>query len=233
MAKTIVSLYDDFATAQRVAQELVDAGFSRDNISVMANDATGEYGSQMGAEFDAESGASGAAAGAGMGATVGGIGGLLVGLGAIAIPGIGPVVAAGPLVTALVSAGVGAGVGAVTGGLVGALVDAGVPEEEAEYYVEGVRRGGALLTVQIPDGTDEQQAMLIINRHQPVDIRERASFWGTTGWTGFDPEATPYSTNDIAQERTSYSAYRRGSREGTGYGEDLRDDPNYRSRGWQ
>ncbi|MCL4298508.1 MAG: hypothetical protein KJ077_22415 [Anaerolineae bacterium] len=233
MAKTIVSLYDDFATAQRVAQDLVDAGFSRDNISVMANDAAGEYGNQMGTGFDAESNASGAATGAGVGATVGGIGGLLVGLGAIAIPGIGPVIAAGPLVTALASAAVGAGVGAVAGGLVGALVDAGVPEEEAEYYAEGVRRGGALLTVQIPDGGNEQQAMLIINRHQPVDIRERASYWGTTGWTGFDPDATPYSASDIAQERTSYRAYRSSSREGTGYGENPDNDPNYGSRGWR
>ena len=64
MAKTIVSLYDDFATAQQVAQELVDAGFSRDNISVMANDAAGEYGSQFGpSEFEATSDTAGCARG--------------------------------------------------------------------------------------------------------------------------------------------------------------------------
>jgi hypothetical protein len=63
MTNTIVSLYEDFATARRVAQDLVDAGFSRDHISVMSNDATGEYSSQMRTEFDSESDVGGAAIG--------------------------------------------------------------------------------------------------------------------------------------------------------------------------
>src|SRR6185503_10222365 len=147
--KTIVALYDDFATAQRATQELVAKGIDRGNISLVANDVAGEY-SQSVNDSDAAPvtlTADATAVGAGTGAVIGGIGGLLVGLGALAIPGIGPIIAAGPLVSALV----GAGVGAVTGGLVGALTSLGVPEAEAGYYAEGVRRGGALVTAQIPE----------------------------------------------------------------------------------
>jgi hypothetical protein len=191
MARTIVSLFDDFASAQRAAQDLIQAGFSRDKVSVVANDVSGEYGRQLGSDVAVtETGVSGAGAGAGIGAALGGIGGLLVGLGALAIPGIGPIVAAGPLIAALV----GAGVGAVTGGLVGALVDMGVPEEEAGYYAEGVRRGGALLTLRLEPNESEEQAMDIINRYQPVDIEQRSSQWRESGWSGFDPNAAPYTS---------------------------------------
>ena len=113
MARTVVAMYDDFSTASRVVDRLVDAGFDREAISLVANDAAREYETHVrsweaGAEVDD---ASGAATGAGIGAVIGGLGGLLVGMGVLAIPGIGPVLAAGPLVAALT----GAGVGALTG----------------------------------------------------------------------------------------------------------------------
>jgi|GEM_PF-152112 len=247
MARTIIRLYDDFATAQEVAHELVNTGFARDNISIMANDASGEYSRQIGSS---EADVSGAGAGAGIGAVLGGGVGLLVGAGALAIPGIGPVIAAGPVLSALATAGVGAGIGAVTGGLVGALVDIGVPEEEAEYYAEGVRRGGAILTIHAPDEAEER-AMNIINRSQSVDLDERASWWREQGWSSFDPNAAPYSAGDVAQERASYQAYSSnrspgnpsspGSRgwpevepapgEST-YRGDVTNNPGYRSEGW-
>jgi hypothetical protein len=207
-----------------VAQELIEAGFARENISIMANDASGEYGNLIGTDVEArEANVSGTAAGAGIGAALGGGVGLLVGLGALAIPGIGPVIAAGPVLSALATAGVGAGVGAVAGGLVGALVDMGVPEEEAEYYAEGVRRGGALLTVHTPDEA-EARAMHIINRSQAVDLDERSKWWRERGWRSFDPSATPYTPGDVAQEQASYQAYSSGR--------NLSDDPNAGSRGW-
>src|SRR6185437_13482826 len=92
--------------------------------------------------------ASGAGTGATTGAVLGGGAGLLAGLGMLAIPGVGPVVAAGWLVATLAGAGAGAAVGAAAGGLVGSLTAAGVPEREAHVYAEGVRRGSSLVTVR-------------------------------------------------------------------------------------
>jgi hypothetical protein len=136
MAKTVVGLFDDFNDAQRVVQELTNAGFSRNDISLVANDARGEYAglsrSVGGGKMDkteAEQAGSGALAGAGVGAALG----LLAGLAALAIPGIGPVIAAGPIATALGSTAIGAGLGAAAGGLVGPLVDAGVPRPGPSY----------------------------------------------------------------------------------------------------
>ncbi|KPV48230.1 hypothetical protein SE17_39190, partial [Kouleothrix aurantiaca] len=143
MAKTIVGLFDTSTEAQNVVQQLVDGGFSRDSISVLANNRDGYTPS------DTTATAEGAGAGAVGGGVLGGVLGLLVGVGALAIPGIGPVLAAGPLAAALGAAGastlVGAGIGAAAGGIIGALVGAGIPEEDAGFYAEGVRRGGTLV----------------------------------------------------------------------------------------
>jgi hypothetical protein len=205
MARTIVAIYDDFQAANSAVRELVDSGFPRDNISIIANSGRGEYTQGTAASGAATTGAAttgenvadetgaGAGVGAGIGAAIGGIGGLLVGLGALTIPGIGPVIAAGPLAVALstlTGAGVGAVAGGVTGGLLGALIGLGIPEEEAEYYAEGVRRGGVLLTVQADDFNTDQ-VIAVLNRHDPVDINERASQWRDEGWEGFNPEAGP------------------------------------------
>jgi uncharacterized protein (TIGR02271 family) len=207
MTNTLVALYDDMDTAHKVVRELRDAGISNDRISLVAHDVSGEYGRQLGGErARTDTGGDGAATGAGIGAVVGGIGGLLVGLGALAIPGIGPVIAAGSLGTALsalLGAGAGALAGGVAGGLIGALVDMGVPEEEAGYYAEGVRRGGALLTVEAED-TDVSRVRDLMNRHHPVDVQQRAQAWRQAGWTGYDAKAKPYSAAQITQERQQY-----------------------------
>jgi hypothetical protein len=207
MARTVVALYDDFTTANDVVRDLVDHGFAREDISLMASDAAGEYGRYLSDEtqvdYEPSATASAAGVGAGIGAVIGGLGGLLVGLGALAIPGIGPVVAAGPLAAALsglAGAGVGAVAGGVTGGLIGALVDMGLPEEEAQYYSEGVRRGGTLLTVQTADHMADQ-ARDVMNRYNPVDLNERVSSWRERGWTGYDPDAEPYEIDEIERER--------------------------------
>ncbi len=175
MARTVVGVYDDREQAQRVVQDLVDSGIGRNDISLMTRDP------REGREVREERGhhaAEGAGAGAGIGALLGGAGGLLVGLGALAIPGIGPLVAAGPLAAALAGAGIGAGVGA----LVGALVGMGIPEDEAEYYSEAVRRGGTLVAVRSSDEMTER-AVSIMERHDPVDIERRAAEWRAEGWT--------------------------------------------------
>ncbi len=193
--RTIVALYDDFDVAKEVVEELVEAGFPRDQISLLASDTAGEYAGYLNRDVErvAERDVSGAE-GASFGAVVGG----LVGLGAMLIPGVGPVIAGGPLVAALVGAGVGATAGAVTGGVTASLVDLGVDNEYAGYFAEAVRRGGTLVVAHAED-TWENQVREIMSRHDPVDISTRASEWRATGWTGFDESGSPHATAAEAQ----------------------------------
>ena len=209
MAKTIVGLFDTMNEAQTVVQELVNNGFNRNEISLVANNATGEHGNgntTTGGTTEDRGGhaAEGAGTGAVGGTVVGGVIGLLVGIGALAIPGIGPVLAAGPIAAALGSTALGAGIGAAAGGLVGALVGAGVPEEEANYYSEGVRRGGTLVTVA-SDDAKAQTAYDIFQRAGAVDIKQRGAEYKQSGFSRFDPNAQPYNAQEINQFRTSRS----------------------------
>jgi hypothetical protein len=198
MTRTVIALFDNFSDASKAVNDLTRSGIARDQISLMANDAKEEYRSYLNrtdTDMDATPTADGASAGAGIGAVIGAVGGLLVGLGALAIPGVGPVIAAGPLAAALsglAGAGVGAVAGGVTGGLLGALVDMGIPEETAHYYAEGVRRGGTLVSVQT-DESKANRAVEILNDHDPIDINQRATQWRETGWTGFDVNSEPYT----------------------------------------
>ncbi len=187
--KTVVALYENLDTARDVVEDLVEAGFSRDRISLIANDASGEYGRYFNSATETVDEDVSGSEGAGFGAVVGG----LIGLGAMLIPGIGPVIAAGPLVAGLTGAAVGAAAGAATGGIVASLVNMGVSEDEAGYYAEGVRRGGVLVSVQIDD-TWESSVVDIMSRHRPVDIRRSAEEWRRSGWTGFDAARTDYDT---------------------------------------
>jgi stress response protein YsnF len=195
MTTTLVALYDDVRTAQQVVDALINQGFKRNNISLIARDADEEYASYV----DRDDTGTQAAEGAGLGAVIGGIGGLLVGLGALAIPGIGPVVAAGPIVAGLT----GAGVGAVAGGVIGALVDMGLPEEEAHHYAEGLRRGGTLVAAQVEDSRVDE-AIRIMERYHPVDVNDRSQYWRESGWNRFNDKDTHLSSEDIRRERARY-----------------------------
>jgi uncharacterized membrane protein len=195
MKTTVSALYDNATDAHATVRDLVDDGVRRDNISLVASDAAGEYVDYHGEDLPADDTIGGAAAGA----MLGGIGGLLVGLAALAIPGIGPIVAAGPIAAALT----GAGIGALTGGLLGALIDLGVDEDSAEYYAEGVRRGGTLVTAHVDEGIAERVAD-IMERHDPVDLERRVNYWREQGWTGYDPDADPYNVRDVERERMRY-----------------------------
>jgi uncharacterized protein (TIGR02271 family) len=181
--KTIVGLFDNFSEAEAVVRDLERAGYDRSDVSIVASESarSGTAASATGAgrrHDDDTSVGEGAATGAVVGGVTGGVAGLIAALAGLAIPGIGPVLAAGPLVAALT----GAGVGAVAGGLIGALTSAGVPEEHARYYEEGVRRGGTLVTIAASD-TDADEVMDIMNRHNPIDIEERAAQWRSAGAT--------------------------------------------------
>jgi len=194
MAKTIVGMFDNLTDAHSAVRELVTMGWSRDDISLVAGDTKGEYTTQTGTLSDEMSAT---ATGASTGAILGGLGGLLVGLGTLAIPGVGPLIAAGPLATTLL----GAGVGAAAGGLLGALIDVGIPEEQANYYAEGVRRGGILVSVRAEeDGMMVDRAVNILERHNAIDVQRRVSEWQKTGWTRFDPTSELYKTDDVRRQ---------------------------------
>jgi hypothetical protein len=207
-------LFDSPAAAQSAVQELANSGFDRNDISLVANDARGEYRTYTGGETSAAG--EGAAAGAVGGGVLGGVLGLLVGVGALAIPGIGPVLAAGPLAAALGTAGastlVGAGIGAATGGIVGALVGAGIPEEDAHFYAEGVRRGGTLVMAKTSDEM-ANNAYTIMQRAGAVDVDERSGAYRSSGWERFDDTAQPYNgTTDMDDK------WERSSKAGTASG---------------
>lgn len=140
MAKKIVGVFENEREASRAIQHLQDQGFTSDDISVVAKDRNDLRA------IDEETGTKapeGLAAGAATGGVLGGVTGLLAGVGALAIPGIGPILAAGPLAATLAGLAVGAG----AGGLVGGLVGLGIPENEAEEYQEYLNRGNILVLV--------------------------------------------------------------------------------------
>lgn len=171
VTKTVVALFDRFAAAQAVVRDLVSDGFRRNDIGFVAGDASGEYRARL---LDEMTGTGEGASGHGI---VAGVAGLLVGLNGFSFPGLGPIIAGGPLAAAMA----GAGIGAITGGLVGALRDAGVPEREAHLYAEGVRRGGIVITLSLGDDHPER-ALSIFNRNGALDIEEHAHQWRQTGW---------------------------------------------------
>jgi orotidine-5'-phosphate decarboxylase len=153
MASTILATYDTVEQAHRVVEDLTNSGFKRADIGLALRDENNAYASHIGEEDV------GGAEGASFGATVGGVLGAVVGLGAIVVPGIGPIVAAGPLAAALgalTGAAVGATTGAVTGGITASLVDVGIPEDEAHYYAESLRRGAALVSVTAHEADRER-----------------------------------------------------------------------------
>lgn len=194
MAKTVVGLYESSDRAQRAIEDLVDAGFRREDISLTAR--SEEHGHLEGGGGHETEAGSGAATGAGIGAGVGGIGGLLVGLGLLTIPGLGPIVAAGPLAATLA----GMGVGAAAGGLVGGLVGLGIPEEDADRYAEGVSRGGYLVIVNAPDAEAERAAD-ILDRYDPLDIDERSMSRSDAGLVSDRAETVLPTTPAYTEDR--------------------------------
>jgi len=176
MKMSVIALYNDFEQGARAVEGLVDAGFDRKNISIVANDADNRYSSRL-KDVKVDDGDVTAGQGAGFGAVVGG----LIGLGVALIPGIGPVLAAGPLAAAVMT-GVGVVAGAATGGIAASLIDLGVSEEDATQYVEGIKRGGALVTVGVDSDEYATRAEGILNRYNPVNIHQSGAFdrMGTT-----------------------------------------------------
>jgi len=200
MSRTLTCLYDDYDVALETARDLEAGGVPTGDISLIANNAENRYAPAAAADTTAHAGT-----GAGVGSVLGGSVGLLAGLGFLAVPGIGPVVGLGWLVATAVGAVTGAAVGAATGGMIGSLTETGVTEADANVYAEGVRRGGTLVSVRIPDAM-AREAEAILYRHHPVDVRVRGDAYRSGGWTRFDETAPPYGLSDIERERALYGA---------------------------
>lgn len=189
--KTVTGLFDSYQDAEMAVRDLESAGVPSGDISIVSHQKTKSAAGE------------GASAGAGIGAVAGGAGGLLAGLGMLAIPGVGPVVAAGWLVATVAGAVAGAAVGGAAGGMVGALISAGVSEDDAHVYAEGVRRGGTLVTVR----TDESKipdVEAILHRYKWVDVAERRRLYAEQGWVSFDDTLPPFSEDEIDKERLRY-----------------------------
>src|SRR3954452_8454086 len=168
--KTVVGVFNSVSDAQAAVRELESHGIPRDEISLVANKNAVGYDTMDPADRDK---ASDVVADAGIGAAIGGVGGLLLSAaGALTIPVIGPILAAGPIAAALT----GAGIGAAAGGLIGALTESGIPEDEAKHYAEGVRRGDVLVTVRAEQGMADQVSD-ILDRNHAINVEDRVSDW--------------------------------------------------------
>src|ERR1700693_999666 len=152
--KSVFGIYSGRSGVENAVTALRDSGFQQSDVSVLVPENLGnrEIATQKNTKAP-----EGATAGAGSGAVIGGALGWLVGIGALAIPGLGPFIAAGPIMAALA----GAGVGGAGGGLTGALVGMGIPEYEAKRYEGKVKSGNILMSVHCNDKTEVDRAKKI------------------------------------------------------------------------
>jgi hypothetical protein len=204
MTVTISRLYNNYGDARRAVRNLETAGVKHGDISVIASNAENWYDKDKGDTYPdrdldgKDDRAEAAGAGAGIGAATGGAIGALTGLGLMAIPGVGPVVAAGWLVSTLA----GAAAGAATGGVLGALTQAGVSNDDAQVYAEGLRRGGAVVSVRVADA-DAARLQAVMDQSS-VRLLDRAAAYRKAGWSRFEPAGTPYTVDQIKRERSLY-----------------------------
>ncbi len=199
---TLTHLYDSHLEASRMVTELKRSGIPEADISLVSNNVENHYRADGTVDRDrdgVDDRSEGAGTGAGVGAALGGLGGLLAGLGIMAIPGIGPVVAAGWLA----STALGAAVGGAAGGIVGALTQAGVPEEDAHVYAEGVRRGGTLLSVRVPEVQRGETERILAGG--AVDVRRRAEDYRSAGWQTFEPSRPGLTAEELRRERERHA----------------------------
>jgi len=159
----VFGIYSTRLGVETAADLLSRSGFPVTDISVLLPETLGSK--ELGTE-KATKAPEGAAAGAGSGAVLGGTLGLLAGIGALAIPGVGPLIAAGPIMAALA----GIGVGGAVGGFTGALIGAGIPEYEAKRYEGRLQKGGILLSVHCDTSEEIKRAKDILERTGAEDI---------------------------------------------------------------
>lgn len=186
MTQNVVGLFDTYEKADQAVRVLEQTGIHREQISVLARNRvipTNIYAEKTEAKDVAESSGTGAL----LGGTAGGLIGLLAGVGALAIPGLGPVFAAGTLAATLGLGAGGAGVGAAVGGILGAMTALNIPQDDAEMYAEGVRRGGILVIVQA-DEPGAGQARRALDEAGALDVNSLQEEMRKKGWDRFEDE---------------------------------------------
>ena len=161
--RAVLGIYANYSSVENAVEVLKEAGFRNGDISVLFPQRAGskDFAHTKGTRVP-----EGAAAGAGTGALLGGALGWLVGIGTLAIPGLGPFIAAGPIMAALA----GMGMGGAVGGITGALIGMGIPERRAKHYEVRVKEGGILLSVHADDSDWAKRAKGILERTGAQDI---------------------------------------------------------------
>jgi hypothetical protein len=189
MAQTVVGLMENASQAEKTVEELLRSGFERKHIGIISP--------EIGRE------AAAALAGGSRGIVYGGLGGMLLGAIALAIPGIGPVIAAGPVLPLL-----GTVFGAIAGGLIGGLTSKEIPETDAHFYAEGLRRGGTLIIVSAKNDELAQRAREIMKQHGAAELDERVEQWAKSGWSRrfTDRESARAGASSAAPSGESQSA---------------------------
>jgi len=179
--KAVICIASSETQAEAIVDRLKSTGFSNSDISVLFPD---KRGTKDFAHEHNTKAPEGATTGAGAGGVVGGALGWLAGIGALAIPGVGPLIAAGPIMAALSGAAVGAAVGGVTGALVGM----GIPEYEAKRYEGKIKGGNILISVHSEDSEQTKRAKAIFEEFGAQDI-------STTGEAGVPKEKSATAEN--------------------------------------
>ena len=159
----VFGIYSTRSAAENAADAIVKAGFATSDISLLLPE---NLGSRPIATEKATKAPEGATTGGGTGAVLGGALGLLAGIGALAIPGVGPLIAAGPIMAALA----GMGVGGAIGGITGALIGMGIPEYEAKRYEGRIQKGGILLSVHCTSSDEVKRAKEVLERTGAEDV---------------------------------------------------------------
>jgi hypothetical protein len=173
--EAIIGFFRSRAEGEQAYNALLSSGYTTDQVSMVVGDTREHELPAIGPRQE-----TGAEAEAGSGAVIGGMAGLAVGMIATVLPGIGALLAIGPLAGAIG----GLGLGAATGGVIGMLRDHGVSEDEAEFYAEGVKRGGAIVTVHGVTDDKASDARKLLKHNGALDTEEVAEQWRREGWTG-------------------------------------------------
>jgi hypothetical protein len=205
MLITVCRLYDSYGDASRIVLALEAAGAPRSETSVVSNNSDTWYSAPKTAGAtpgrgdrtrDANGKLEGASIGAAIGATAATVASLVT---MLAIPGVGAVVGAGWLAAMLSSMAI----GGVAGGLLGALTNAGISEQEAQVFVEGVRRGGTLVVARAPQS--EVSRVEAVMNQSAVNLGERSDLYRKSGWQSFNPNAVPYTAEQVRSERALHA----------------------------
>ena len=188
--KSVFGIYRTRSDAESAVAAFKDAGFSSSDISILLPEST----SKAPVTENSTKAPEGAAVGVGSGAAVGGALGWLVGVGALTIPGIGPVVAAGPIVTALA----GIGVGGAFGGFAGCLIGVGISEDEAQRYEGRLSKGGVLVAVHCEMADEINQAREIMERTCAEDLSSSEEVHATRKSAA---QLAPFVTEKLSRAR--------------------------------